>query len=186
MISGIFLVSLSLTHNFLRTRALSIESATVNEYVTEVNEVDQSTMPKHIFIPWNTDSEITPQLFTNGEWTISPDKVSYLMNAARPGTQGNIILYGHNKRSILGNIRALKGGETITLTLNNGVKRTYVVEKIAEVAPTQTELLLPTDVEVLTLYTCSGPLDSRRFVVQAKPLPNQSLEPVDPGVSPVF
>lgn len=186
MISGIFLVSLSLTHNFLRSRALRIEAATVEEYVTSSTKVDDATLPKHIFIPWNTDSEITPQLYVQGEWTISPDKVSYLINSARPGEMGNIILYGHNRRSILGNIRALKGGEQITLTLNNGVKRVYLVKKITEVSPAQTELLLPTATEILTLYTCSGPLDSRRFVVQASPLPNQSLEPLDPAALQVF
>lgn len=186
MISGIFLVTLSLTHNYLRARALRIDRSTVDAYVTQVSKVNQSTIPKHIFIPWNTDSEISPQLYDQGEWTISPDKVSYLLNSARPGDPGNIILYGHNKREILGNIRALKGGEKITLTLNNGVKRIYVVKKIVEVSPAQTELLIPTTTEILTLYTCSGPLDSRRFVVQAESLPNQSLEPVDPAGAPVF
>jgi LPXTG-site transpeptidase (sortase) family protein len=170
LISGIFLLSLSLTHNFLRSRSLRLDQETVSSYVAREPAADQSMLPVHIFIPWNTDTDITQQAYVAGEWTVSPDKVSYLSSSALPGGSGNTILYGHNKRNILGNIRVLKGGETITLTLKSGAIRKYIVERVTTVTPTQTSLLLPTETETLTLYTCAGFMDSQRFVVRAKPI----------------
>lgn len=171
--SGIFLILISLTHNLLRARALRLEAATLDAYNQANTMLHPDLVPVYLTIPWNSDVAISTQVFEQGVWTISPDQASYLASSARPSQSGNIIIYGHNKREILGNIRALQGGEQITLTLQNGSRRKYQVVNIAEVKPSETSLLLPTSQETLTLYTCSGPLDSLRFVVQAKPLPDQ-------------
>lgn len=171
IVSGLLLFSVSLVHNYLRLRSLTLDAQTVQAYLDTV--LPQSPSPTHIFIPWNTDADITPGIYQNGNWTVSPDQVTHLTSSAMPGQAGNIILYGHNKREILGNIRVLKGGEPITLTLSDGSVRQYLVESAVEVAPTQASLLLPTPDETLTLFTCSGPLDSRRYVVRATPLVDQ-------------
>lgn len=107
---------------------------------------------------------------TNGNWEVSPEKTSFLSQSARPGEGGNIILYGHNTRKILGNIRALKGGEIITLTTEDGKAHQYKVERMKESDPSDVSWLQPTDSEVLTLYTCSGIFDSKRFLVRAVPI----------------
>lgn len=176
IISGIFLVILSLSHNYLRNRALRLESDLLSAYQEKTPLAADPTIPVHIEIPWNTSAKITSQVYVEGQWTIAQDSVSYLSSSARPAEPGNIIMYGHNRREILGNIRALKGGERVTLTLQNGSKRVYQVFKVIEVSPNKTELLMPTHTETLTLYTCSGPLDSLRYVVQAKPLIDQVVE----------
>ena len=166
VISGVFFVFLSFTHRLLRWRSLSIGQETVSKY-----EVISNTLPTptHIYIPWNTDADIEPGIHEEGSWTVSPNKVTYLASSAKPGEEGNIIIYGHNKRSILGNIRVLKGGENITLTLSDGSTRAYQVDSVKEVAPKETSLLAPSSSETLTLFTCSGFLDSQRFVVRALP-----------------
>lgn len=171
LIGGILLVVVSTSHRLLRARSLSVSEAVVTEYRTQQTIADQPQIyPPHLEIPWYVDVAIDPHTFVAGEWTVSEKHASYLTDSSLPGQPGNIIIYGHNKREILGNLRALKGYEEITLTMSDGSTRLYRVETISQVSPTQTELLNQTDEEVLTLYTCSGFLDSQRFVVRAKPV----------------
>lgn len=167
---GILLVSFWLVHKLFYYRSLSLSRMQANIVVHELPKV--LPLPTHIFIPWNTDTDIESLPYENNQWQVSDTKVTYLLGSARPGESGNIILYGHNKREILGNIRALKGGEKVTLTTGDGKVHTYVVSKVKEVDPTDVSLLAPTSTETLTMYTCSGFWDSRRFIVQAKPIEN--------------
>lgn len=168
VVIGTLFVVVSFTHRFLRNRSLTVVSQP--PAAANVAAIPALPTPVHIYIPWNTDAKIDPGSYRDGSWTVSSDHVSYLMSSARPGENGNIIIYGHNKRAILGNIRALKGGEEIVLTLDNGSTRSYQVDSVHEVSPTDTDLLTPTESEVLTLFTCSGFLDSKRFIVRASPV----------------
>ncbi len=178
IVVGILFIGISLGHSYLRDRALRMDQALVDTYMSNQPSVTQSpNYPTHITIPWYVDVDIDAQIYQNGEWTVSPDHGSYLTASALPGSPGNIIIYGHNKRTIMGNIRALKGYEKITLTLADGTSKLYQAQSMKEVSPTQTDLLKQTDSEVLTLYTCSGLMDARRFVVRAIPVS-------DPAVSP--
>lgn len=168
MAIGVFFMVLSISHWILRARALRLEDSLVEQF--QQTTVENPILPTNIFIEWFVDTEIEPHIYQNGQWTTSADKASYLMQSALPGEAGNIIIYGHNTRSILGNIRALKGNEHITLTLSDGSKRNYQITTIVEVSPDKTAYLEPTDSETLTLYTCAGFLDKNRFIVQAKPI----------------
>ena len=105
---------------------------------------------------------------------ISGAEASYLKQSAKPGEPGNIIIYGHNTRQIMGNIRALKGYETIQLTTQDGTIHKYKISLIDEVDPSETKYLLPTEEETVTLYTCSGFMDKKRFIVQAKPISSEN------------
>lgn len=182
IITGIVLTSLSIGHRLLRSRALAMSESVVSQYLASSPLPTSPTYPTHISIPWFVDVAIDPQPFVSGEWSISENHVSYLVDSALPGEPGNIILYGHNKRTILGNIRALKGYEKITLTLSDGTTRVYQVESLQQVSPNQTQLLAPTDKETLTLYTCSGFMDSQRFVVRAKPIAQPEYQQAIPDV----
>ena len=171
LIGGTLLVSVSTAHNLLRLRSLRLDRATVQAYIAQAPKIETtSSYPAHIFIKWRVDIDIEPAVYDNGNWTISPDQASYLLSSARVGESGNIVIYGHNKRSILGNIRVLKGGEIITLTTREGKQYDYQVTQVKEVDPSDTALIQPTSEEVLTIYTCSGLLDSQRFVVRALPI----------------
>jgi LPXTG-site transpeptidase (sortase) family protein len=170
---GVIFMSLSILHWTLRARSLRMEADLVAQYQIEAQE-EERIIPTRIFIEWFLNTPIEPQIYQDGQWTISPDQASYLMQSAAPGENGNTIIYGHNKRSILGNIRALKGNEIIVLTLSDGTTREYQINFITEVDPTETEFLEPTDTETLTIYTCSGLFDSKRFIVQAVPIDQQN------------
>ena len=168
MAGGAFLVLISLSHWYFRYQALSLSAELLAEY-KQTEQEDTSLLPTHIRIPWFVDAAIEKQVYSDNRWTISAEKVSYLSQSARPTTNGNVIIYGHNTREILGNIRALKGNEIITLTLENGMQRDYIITTIDEVDPHEVKYLQPTTQETLTLYTCSGFLDQKRFIVQAVP-----------------
>lgn len=113
--------------------------------------------------------ELDSQIYLNGIWGISEKNPSYLLQSAKPGENGNIIIYGHNKPGIFQNLSKVKPNDIVYLeTLTN--RHSYKVSAVQIVFPNQTQFLNKTDYEVLTIYTCSGFLDSKRLVIQAKPI----------------
>lgn len=173
LVAGAFLMFLSGIHWFLKYQALSLDSQLVAQH-QQISTDNTQLTPTHVYIQWFVDTPISEQVLENNNWTISETEASYLKQSAKPGKNGNIIIYGHNTRKIMGNIRALKGNERITLTTKNGATHQYKITLITEVEPNQTEYLLPTEEETLTLYTCSGFMDRKRFIVQAKPIVSES------------
>lgn len=101
------------------------------------------------------------------KWQAFSDAVSYLNSSPIPGEQGNSILYGHNWRNLLGNLTGAKVGQDIKIRSSDGSEKIFKIKYIQEVTPDQTAILdLSSDTRI-TLYTCSGFLDSKRFVVVA-------------------
>jgi LPXTG-site transpeptidase (sortase) family protein len=137
--------------------------------LTELMTLDKPH-PIHIFIQWFVDAPISDGTLIGNTWTLSDTAAVYLIQSARPNTPGNSIIYGHNTREMMGNIRALKGYETITLTLSDGTKKDYKIKEMRQVTPESVSYILPTDHEVLTLFTCAGFADKDRFVVRAWPI----------------
>lgn len=154
-------------HTYYRFQALTVQADTLTP--TNAQE-SRKPAPTHISAQWFLDVAIDDAYILGDRWSISENHASFLTSSARPGEKGNIIIYGHNKRSIMGNIRAFKGKEIITLTTEDGTKREYRVTEMHEVSPTETKFLQPTEEEVLTLYTCSGFWDRKRFIVRAVPV----------------
>lgn len=103
-------------------------------------------------------------------WTINENGASHLAISALPGMSGNVVIYGHNTKQVFGSLPNVKKGDVIELTLNNGEVFQYKVKETFVVNPEQIEVLQPTKVETLTLYTCTGFFDSKRFIVKAEPL----------------
>lgn len=127
--------------------------------------------PTRISIPSaNIDLAVETGSIKNGVWKISQENASFLDVSAKPGTEGNIVIYGHNKKSIFGNLNKVSMDDLIILEIVDGNILSYEVETISTVKPTQVEVIVPTDYEVLTVYTCNGFLDSTRLVIKAKPI----------------
>jgi LPXTG-site transpeptidase (sortase) family protein len=103
----------------------------------------------------------------NGKWPITTEGVSYLKSTPYPGELGNTLFYGHNWPNLLGNLENTKVGDEIIITNQTGNTFIYTVHFISIVKPTDTHIFQNTSDHRLTLYTCSGLLDSKRLVVTA-------------------
>lgn len=124
--------------------------------------------PVRIIIPTlKIDNGIYPAEIDNGNWESTTKGVSYLSSTPVPGESGNSVLYGHNWPSLLGNLTKIKPGEKIEIVMNTGEKKKFTVEFTSIVDPDQTHILSQTTDTRITLYTCIGFLDSKRFVATA-------------------
>jgi len=104
----------------------------------------------------------------NGTWSINPIGASHLNISADPGVEGNIIMYDHNLIYRFGKIVELKTGDIITLTAEDSKEYSYKVYETIVVDPKNVAVLNETGSQTLTLYTCVGFMDSKRFVLKAK------------------
>jgi LPXTG-site transpeptidase (sortase) family protein len=143
-------------------------SFAISDYMGE-NVSNSSSAPSEIIIPAiNLKLPIIPAELKNGNWEATTNGVSYLSSSPIPGAVGNSILYGHNWPNLLGNIVRLKPGQIIQIKSANGKVKNFVINTIATVSPKQTSILAPSKNPQITLYTCTGFWDSKRFVVVAK------------------
>lgn len=106
---------------------------------------------------------------SDGKWSQTANSVGYLTTSSPLGSNGNSVFYGHNRPNVLGRLNKIKKGSTIQITLGDGTVSKFEVYDFFEVTPDQLHILNPSETAKVTLYTCSGFLDSRRFVVLAKP-----------------
>jgi LPXTG-site transpeptidase (sortase) family protein len=116
----------------------------------------------------NHTFQVEKGTFKYGLWPLSDSNPTYLESSGIPGSSGNIIIYGHNKPAIFGNLSALKEGSEVHLTTNNNQTLTYKINSIKKVFPQDVEILQQGSEEQLTLFTCTGLFDSMRLVVSGK------------------
>ena len=103
----------------------------------------------------------------DGKWDITKEGVSYLVTTPLPGSQGNSVMYGHNWSNLLADLKKIKTGDVIEIKNSDGKSYNYVVHFISTVTADETHIYSNTADYRLTLYTCTGFLDSKRLVVTA-------------------
>ncbi len=111
---------------------------------------------------------IIPSSVKNGEFETTKKGISYLKDSAVPGQKGNTILYGHNWPNLLGNLPKIVPGDVVEIELGDGTIARYSIEYTAKVTSDQVHILSQTDDARITLYTCSGFFDTKRFVAVGK------------------
>jgi LPXTG-site transpeptidase (sortase) family protein len=132
--------------------------------------LEQGSEPQHLTIQSaGIDVSIQPALIKDGIWQTSQNSATHLFTSARPTEAGNIIIYAHNKKNLFGELKKVKVGDAIAVTTETGATHQYVVRDVKTVKPSDIQEVLPSPNEVLTLYTCTGLLDSQRLVVKAFP-----------------
>jgi len=67
----------------------------------------------------------------------------------------------------LGKLPKVKPGQEITIVFTDGSSKIFTIEYTSVVTPDQTHILNPTADSRITLYTCTGLFDNKRFVVTA-------------------
>jgi len=162
---GLFLFFLGASH-YYQLRVLSFTKTPDRAKISQGGE-----LPAQITIPSiKIDHPIDIGSIIDGVWQISYSHPTFLDSSARPHTAGNIVIYGHNKKTIFGNLPYLSIGQKIFIKTQDGKIYTYEVYKKEFVKPDRVDLVSPTDFEELTLYTCWGLFDSQRVVIKAKPI----------------
>jgi sortase A len=153
--------------NFYQIRVLSFSSAPPAA-ITHTTD-----LPVEIIIPsLNIDLPIEPGTITKGIWQISSDSATFLLSSALPGTKGNTVIYGHNLKRIFGKLPYIDFGQKITIKTQDGNMYQYKVTDKFLVNPDRVDLVSPTNFEELTIYTCTGFMDSKREVIKAVPIFN--------------
>jgi len=164
LIFGLFLIALFSGWRFYNARILSFEGQ-----VPEIAAKEGYRPVSIKILSVRLSLDISEGAIVDGVWQISKVGASHLNVSANPGEGGNIVIYGHNKNSLFGPIRWIEKGAEIEINDENGNKYSYVVSETLEVSPDKIEYVLPKNEEILTLYTCSGFLDSKRYIVIARP-----------------
>lgn len=171
-----FLVSMGLM--FLIAPILKTSIATYQlskspapEYFAEMT-IDKSPLfPTKVKIADQSPVDVAAGFYEDGQWSLDQSAALFLVSSAVPNLNaGNTIIYGHNTNHIFGGLKKLSGNEIIELTLANGEVRSYQVKKIEIVKPEQISVLKQTDYPELTIYTCTGWLDSQRLIIKAEPI----------------
>lgn len=135
-----------------------------------IQEAPEDLLPIQILIPKiKVDLSVSQAKASGTAWEISEIGASYLVGSGVPGRKGNVVIYGHNKAKLFGPIRWIEIGDEVKVKNKMGEEFTYKVDQTKIVSPNQVEVLAATEDATLTLYTCTGFLDSQRFVVIAKP-----------------
>jgi LPXTG-site transpeptidase (sortase) family protein len=118
----------------------------------------------------NLELPVIGTKIVDGKWETSGEGVSYLSSSPVPGEYGNSVMYGHNWPNIFGRLNKVKTDDVITILYSDGSARDFVVKDVFTVNPRQTHILSPTQDSRLTIYTCTGWFDLKRFVVTAVPV----------------
>lgn len=134
-----------------------------------LSKKETTQSPQRILIPkYKLDLPIIEAKVLDGFWELSESSASHGVGSGNPGEKGNIVVFAHARDELFGPIRDIKEGDAIYLLTKNSWHE-YRVSETKLVDPNQVEVIAPTPKETLTLFTCSGFLDSKRLIVTAKP-----------------
>lgn len=151
--------------NYYRVRILSFNKVPASVQ-TKTQNLD---LPVEIIIPSiNIDLTVDPGEIKDGVWQISEANATFLATSAPPGTSGNTVIYGHNKKIIFGNLPYLSVGQKIIIKTKSGKIYNYLATQKYFVGPDRVDLVSPSNTEELTIYTCWGLFDGQRAVIKAK------------------
>jgi LPXTG-site transpeptidase (sortase) family protein len=166
LILGLLLTSFGGYQLYLRENPTKL-SFDEYKYTATVNE-ENKQMPARITISaLDIDAPVIPAKMQGDTWPVVDNGVSYLANSPLPGAQGNSVMYAHNWKNLFGNLVNAKTGEEVVMTNADGSKKTFVITGTSIVSPNESSILAPSKDKRITLYTCTGFLDSQRFVAVA-------------------
>ncbi len=92
------------------------------------------------------------------DWTLTNDAVFFATITSEPNdTRGNTFIYGHNQSQVIGAMKDIVVGDTLTIQTSNGHTFTYTYSHDSFVTPTFTAALdEDPDVPQLMVMTCEG------------------------------
>lgn len=137
-------------------------------YASPSHSISRAEAPIGVSIPsLGISLPIFPATVSNNSWPTTDKGVSYLLSSPLPGEKGNSILYAHNWPNLFGRLHQVKIGDKIIIIEKKNTVLSFTVKYTAVVDPKNASILAPSKDKRVTLYTCTGFLDSKRFVVVA-------------------
>lgn len=170
LVVGILLLSIVLVYRITQAVRLSFHTNVQNITATTEDKkpsIQAISLPKYKVLLNIVESDII-----DGVWQINEIMANHLANSSNPGEQGNIVIYGHNSQTVFGPVRWMEVGDRINLTTADNQQHEYIVSQVIETTPDDIQWVLPKQTETLTIYTCSGFLNSQRHLLIAKPIDN--------------
>ncbi len=99
-------------------------------------------------------------------WSLSFDAAHYALITPNPNTvAGNTFIYGHNTKTIFGELDKLKMNDRVNIVTDKGASFYYSLRGVKEVEPSDVASLTPTAKPTLTIQTCSGNWDEKRMML---------------------
>lgn len=127
-----------------------------------------AVIPQRVMIPKiNLTSELVVQPIVNKDWVISETEVNYLVGSGNLD-EGNMVLYAHRKPKLFGNLHRVAKDDVITIIGSNGEAGYYQVFESYSTAASNLSILDSSSGPSLTLFTCEGWNDTKRWVVKAR------------------
>ena len=149
-------------------QSTTFENEPVKVELLQNGEVGESKIPKRIVVPnISIDLVVKKAKIINGYWEVFTDTAGWGEGSGVPGEKGNQVIFAHAREGLFKPLQFIKVDDRIYI-FTNSVWYSYKVQDIKEVYPNQTEVIAPTEDEILTLYRCSGYADTKRLIVIAR------------------
>lgn len=136
---------------------------------TKMEAVSISFKPERIIISSvDIDLKVVSVPLKNGTWDVLPQVANFAEGTSPVNNkEGNTGIFAHARLDAFKKIKNLKDGDEIVLTDGIYIAR-YIVNKTGTVEPTDISVFYPTKDPVITLITCDGFFDEKRFMVRAR------------------
>lgn len=145
----------ALTAFFLYQRYVPQEFVYASENIASATAFPEELIIKSL----NIDLPVYKANYKNGKWETINNGVSY----------NNRVFYGHNWPNLLGKITNIKPNQKIQVIYNNKKIKDFSVFSTSIITSANSNILERNlDNSIITVYTCTGFLDSKRFVVLAR------------------
>jgi LPXTG-site transpeptidase (sortase) family protein len=165
---GVIVVGLGLVGYATVARGMYYRSLIMPVEVSGVYAAQAQIMGEEpVRVQWDETHDLLVESTEDSEW-VSATGATYFSQSSRLGRMGNVILYGHNYLNVLGKLSQLRVGDRVSLEGSQGGSFWYEVVFSGQVELDDTSWLSDTSEAVVTLYTCSGFMDSKRWVVRGK------------------
>jgi LPXTG-site transpeptidase (sortase) family protein len=139
-----------------------------SNYTAEKPFVSNGLSPVRITISdLGIDLPVYQATIVQNVWPTSTTGAEYLTSSPIPGNSGNSIIYAHDWTSLFGHLTQARVGQNVVVIYPDKTKKTFVIAYTSIVPSNQASILAPSTDKRITLYTCTGFLDSERFVAVA-------------------
>lgn len=165
-ILGLLILSASVLLSYHNETKLSFNDIPHNQHISP------PTHEPNLLIIRSLDIQlpVAESVIKFGIWEVNPEGASHLASSSNPGDPGNIIIYAHDTNNRFGFLPDIKPNGIIELRSRNNTWHSYKVASTQIVDPSDVNVLKPNHPQELTLYTCYGFADLKRFVVKAVPI----------------